>query len=1337
MNSSENDIAVIGYSCRVPGASSAEAFWSMLCKAEDALVETTIKADNQISTVMAFSGATEFDANFFNYSRFEAELLDPQQRIFLETCWHALEMAGYAPDSTPGLFGIYAGCAFPTYLLDNIHSYSDKLSHAQKFQLMLANDKDYLATRVAYKLNLSGQAVGVQTACSTSLVALHLACQALLNGELDGALAGGVSLIFPQNEPYTYQEGMILSEDGHCRPFAADASGTVIGDGVGVVVLKRYEDAIRDRDSIYALIKGTAINNDGHRKVSFIAPNVASQAAVISEALAVAQIEPESISYIEAHGTGTKLGDPIEIAALKQVFAQNKIASCALGSVKANIGHLNTASGIIGTIKTIMALHKAQIPPQINCESLNPACEIENSFLYINKTVKSWDSVEVRRAGVSSFGFGGTNAHAILQQATEADSAIPTWTKPFGLKLSAKSLKSLKDIKTAYHLALSDLDDRQLANFCFTANAGRSDFPYRLFFYAKDRASLIAQLSQPLDLPDPIKESSELEFYFPHKSPYGDKIAHQWEQEALYKKLRQHYLQLLGAFPNEMQVDFVNQFALAQYLKRIGIYPSIVSGHGLGLLVAACLGGYLDLEQAIGFLTLESSELQLKQGQLKIKGYDDLEQLQKALLNFARWEQTSVCGEEVLLTMIREQPSELRTPQVWGDGKQFSFNGQDNLLMSLIGFCYTEGVTINWANYYKDVPLFRIAIPGYAFDRQDYNLAKAKQQPDYLYEIQWQPSQLNPKLSLTTDGQLFIVLVRQSELDLWTESLADLNCIFLVDAQDFANNDWTLLNRIYAENQDKAIFIIHALSINSGEIADKEQDIIAQQKMSYAVLLHLGQFLSKNNLQGKLWLLSDALSDFKPINPLHGELSGLAAVMATEIPRHWGGCIHSETASSSDLLKIVALISQAKEPLHVSLDRQGIRQQKLLAIKEERLVQYKPQPGDIYVIAGGSGAVGQLVLQQLVDAGAEHFIVIGRHKPDFELVHFKGKLDYIQCDLADFASLSLALRPWAQNRAVKGMIHAAGLVDDALLLNQSLEKYSALARAKVQGSWNLHLLSLQLGWQLDFFLMFSSLSALFGPLGQANYAAANAFQNHLSVYRQRQRLKSTSILLGSLDNLGMAKSEALKNQGLFERINIQKISPTFFRKALENIYQLDPAQVILQPMDLDNIKTELLTPLQQQLILTKPVAAEKANSNEFRAHLAQQSPATQLDLIIEFLQQRIANKINCPVEQLPLNTGFNELGLDSLMAVDIKEEVDKELAINLPVTTFFNASTVVKLSQVIVDLCQTQKDLRRPERSEGVLGIQEMSHYSGHDGDVRALSEDDLAALIAAEFEQL
>ncbi len=447
-------IAIIGMAGRFPGAAGIEEFWQNLTGGRETI--STFSRD-QLPAEEAASDADYvprrgilekpdwFDAGFFNIPPREAEAMDPQQRIFLETSWHALENAGCDPLQFPGSIGVFAGMSNSSWLQHRILHNRGLRQQVGYESAMICNEKDYLATRTAYKLNLRGPALNIYTACSTSLVAVCQAVQALQSYQCDAALAGGVSIKWPQERGYTAQEGSIYSPDGHCRPYDAAAAGTVFANGIGVVVLKRLEDALRDRDHIWAVIKGAALNNDGADKVSFTAPSVDGHAEVISLAHALAGVDPDTIGYIEGHGTATPMGDPIEVAGLTKAFRQGteRRNFCGLGSLKSNIGHMDAASGVAGLIKAALAVHHGQLPPTLHFNSANPALQLDNSPFFVVDRLQPWpDAGAPRRAGVSSFGVGGTNAHVVLEQAP-ALAGTAEDARPQIFTVSAKSPAAL------------------------------------------------------------------------------------------------------------------------------------------------------------------------------------------------------------------------------------------------------------------------------------------------------------------------------------------------------------------------------------------------------------------------------------------------------------------------------------------------------------------------------------------------------------------------------------------------------------------------------------------------------------------------------------------------------------------------------------------------------------------------------------------------------------------------------------------------------------------------------------------------------------------------------
>lgn len=644
-------VAIVGFAGRFPGASDLDEFWRNIRSGVESL-ETFSDADLDAAGVdvrlrasagyvkkgTVLEGADLFDAGFFGISPREAQILDPQQRIFLECAWEALEHAGYAAESTSHAVGVYAGASMNTYLLTQILRDPALIAAAGGYQLMLGNDKDFLCTRVSYKLDLRGPSVTIQTACSTSLVAVVMACRALTGGECDIALAGGVSLSFPQRAGYLYQEGMILSPDAHCRPFDVQAAGTRAGAGCGIVVLKRLADALADRDTIHAVIRGAAINNDGAGKAGYTAPSVDGQVEAIATAQALAGIEPRDITYVEAHGTGTPLGDPIEIAALTQVFRASTadVGFCRLGSLKANLGHLDAAAGVAGLLKTVLALKHAEWPPLVNFTVPNPHLELDTSPFMASASAGTWDSDgKPRRAAVSSFGIGGTNAHLVLEEGPEAASTVPS-REAYLLLLSAKMPAALESMTAnlARHLAVNP--STPLQDVEWTLQVGRRVFAHRRALVVRDAASAADALSRP-QRPPVLTGMHEggarpVAFLFSGQgSQYAGMGASLYAGEPVYRDAVDRCAAVLephlglnirgvlfggedGALINETRLAqpalFVTEYAVAQLWMSWGVQPSAMLGHSIGEFVATHLAGVMTLQDALAVVAARGRLMQ-------------------------------------------------------------------------------------------------------------------------------------------------------------------------------------------------------------------------------------------------------------------------------------------------------------------------------------------------------------------------------------------------------------------------------------------------------------------------------------------------------------------------------------------------------------------------------------------------------------------------------------------------------------------------------------------------------------------------------------------------------
>jgi acyl transferase domain-containing protein len=641
-NNLSEQIAIIGMDCRVPGASSIHEFWnnlknSKVCVSEfskEELLEAgeslkDINDPNYVARRGIIDGVDQFDAGFFGFTPREAELLDPQHRVFLECCWHSLEDAGYAVRDPKLRIGVFGGAGTAWYLNDvynniNVKKYADSTS------IVTGSDRDYLTTRVSYKLDLSGPSLDVQSACSTAMASVVLGIQSLLLYQSDLIIAGGVSITYPEKRGYLYVPGGLESSDGVCRPFDKKANGTLFSRGCGVILMKRLEDAIRDKDNIYAVIRSGAINNDGNKKVGFTAPSVEGQKEVIWEALELANVSADQITMVEAHGTATPIGDPIEVTSLSESFRYYTTRNqyCALGSVKSNIGHTDAASGIIAIIKTALALKHRQIPASINFSEPNPKIDFEHSPFFVNTTLREWETPEnqTRLALVNSFGVGGTNACVIMEEAPQPAPSSNNSADYRFIGLSVKQKDSLTDYVQSLNRFLTLDASTDVTDIAYTSLVGRKHFKYRTFVTFKDRQDLVSRLENAGWPKKGIAEESErpVMFMFPGQGNQYVRMGQQlYQRYPVFKEAVDECATLLlpeigrdirdilypeNAEEAALLIDrtvitqpsiFVISYAQSCLLRSWGIEPEFLIGHSVGEYVAATLAGIFTLKDAL------------------------------------------------------------------------------------------------------------------------------------------------------------------------------------------------------------------------------------------------------------------------------------------------------------------------------------------------------------------------------------------------------------------------------------------------------------------------------------------------------------------------------------------------------------------------------------------------------------------------------------------------------------------------------------------------------------------------------------------------------------------
>lgn len=711
-----NEIAIIGMAGRFPQADDIYEYWENIREGKECITVFTrqeledsgipvdmLDHENYVRAKGWIGDIDKFDAGFFGINPAEAELMDPQHRLLLECAWHALENAGYNPKEIAGSVGVYASQSMSSYLILNVLSHVRKVLAGGNLVAAIGNDKDSLTSTISYRLNLKGPAVTVQSSSSSSLVAVNIACQSLMTYQCDMAIAGGITVGPPEKSGYLYEEGGIMSKDGHGRSFDESSSGFVPGNGYGLVVLKRLEEAIRDRDHIWAVIKGSAVNNDGSEKVSYTAPSVDMQAQVVKMAHAMSGVEPESIGYIEAHGTGTKMGDPIEVRALNRAFADDKRKqACAIGSVKANIGHLDSAAGVAGLIKAALVLYHCEIPPQVNLEKENTQLQLAETPFYIERKGKEWKTDHsVRRAGVTSLGMGGTNCHIILEETPVRD-ALQNSGEKYLLAVSGHTKEAFENNRRILLNHLKKNSRRSLNSISYTLLAGRKAFSYRAAAVCENVEEAVAKLEEMT-----AQTSKPCVFVVQNRQTVNtDFVACLYRDAKSFRKTfaegAELFLNIFGWDVNlclkkektgnlecERAFAWLSEYALFKMLQDLVSQP--ISYAGDALTIIKVLSGETDLATAVADYSQE-----------------DVSMEQPIPIN----DDSNVYIYMDAVSSVHRGPVEISILDIWkAKGKLFPY---------LYGTLWVNGAEIFWDKVFPDEDKCRTDLPGYVFERQSY-----------------------------------------------------------------------------------------------------------------------------------------------------------------------------------------------------------------------------------------------------------------------------------------------------------------------------------------------------------------------------------------------------------------------------------------------------------------------------------------------------------------------------------------------------------------------------------------------------------------------------------------
>ncbi len=1372
---SDENIAVVGLGCRFPGAASPKAFWKLLSEGVDAISEAPAGRWNDLPGGY-IEHVEDFDPDFFGLSPREARGMDPQQRLLLEVCWEALESAGISPDSLAGSStGVFVGIASTDYSLlsiadpDNADAYSGT-----------GNAHSIAANRLSYLLDLRGPSMALDTACSSSLVALHQAVAALRSGEVQRAIVGGVNLLVAPQASRAFQKAGMLAPDARCKTFDASADGYVRGEGCGVLILERLSTAESEGDRVHALIRGSALNQDG-RSNGLTAPSGTAQRRVIRAALADAGAAPDDIGYVEAHGTGTPLGDPIEVNALSAVIGERE-GPCWLGSVKTNVGHLEAAAGMAAVIKVVLAMQQGEIPPQLHFSEANPGMDL--GALEVTVETQTWP--EGKLAGVSGFGFGGTNAHVVLEPAPRHAASEPGRELSL-LTLSARSEDSLHSLAAEVRGALAQTPEDDLADFCYSLNVGRASMRHRLAIIARGKEELSARLAD-LESRKVVRNEAppsppKLAFLFTGQgSQYLGMGMGLYESEPVFKETLDACDEQLGdsfgaslleilrgedpAVLNHTAVTqpalFSLQVALARLWQSWGVQPEAVTGHSVGAYAAAVVAGVLSLEDGLRLVAargrlmgalpeggamaaVQATEAQVAEviadlsesvgvaaingpEQIVISGLERfveqaLDRLSAAGFLGTRLSVSHAFHSALMDPMLLEftelvsgiefsapkiplvsdhdgsllDGERVRDPLYWRDHVRHAIRfkqtmegldrlgcqlyveiGPSPVLLGMGRRCLPEaeaawlpslrkgredhmvllrtlaeaaaaGLSVDWEGFEGQRARRKLDLPTSPYQRRRCWVEEGPRGTIDALRIEWEPA---PAEAGDLAGD-WVILGTHAELGVALEAAGGRvvehigpDCRGVIDVRALAGGDAETL-------------CSQALSSLKQQLGDPVAPVFLVTRGAQS--LHAADVVDPN--QAALW--------------------GLGRAVAQRQPERWGGLVDLDGTA-----EVEAILAELGSPdCQQAAWRGGERHVARLVPCALPARRTPIDPEASYLVTGGLGDLGLHVAGWLQQQGAKHLVLTsrrGQRSPAVDALEEAGaKVTVAAVDVADGPAMTALV---ASLPKLKGIVHAAGVVERVLLEDLDDGAFQSMLRAKVAGSRVIDSVSRDL--ELDFLVFFSSVSALWGGQGLLAYASANAFQDGLAAARASEGLPALSLGWGVWADGGMATDE---ERVALARLGLHALAPA---EALRRMAGLlgQRGHLALADVDWTRLRPVLEArspaPLFARLGLTR--SAVDQGSAELLQRLLGAESSDRKGLLTEAVRDEVRRVAELDTgAAVPLDEGFFDLGLDSLMAVEMKVRLEGQLGLALPATLLMDQPDLGRL----VDWLMAELDL--------------------------------------------